>query len=79
MLCDYFIFIKSCTKIHSFLKTRNLVSHLVLGKYLFFSHFKTENQSIPLIIYILPDDDNVLFLRFLNKMRPGGKFFCFRL
>ena len=42
MLCDYFIFIKFCTKIHSFLKTRNFVSYLVFDKYLFFLQFKTE-------------------------------------
>ncbi len=45
MLCDYFIFIKFCTKIHSFLKTRNVVLHLVLDKYLFFLQFKSEKTS----------------------------------
>lgn len=79
MLCDYFIFIKFCTKIHSFLKTRKVVSHLVLDKYLFFLQLKTEKQSILLIIYSLSNDDNVLFLRFLNKMRPRGEFFYSRL
>jgi len=68
MLCDYFISIKFCTKIHSFLKTRNFVLRLVLDKYLFFLQFKTENKSIQLIIYTLIAVNNVLFLRFLNKM-----------
>ena len=46
MLCDYFISIKLCTKIHSFLKTRNFVLHLVLDKYLFFLWFKSKKQAI---------------------------------
>lgn len=46
MLCDYFISIKLCTKIHSFLKTRNFVLHLVWDKYLFFLWFKSEKQAI---------------------------------